>query len=74
MKRIVRLTERDLTRIVKQVISETEEESQNMLTDKNWLTIYNGLKTVSDSSGNMPKIINFTYEGKKNYILELGEP
>ena len=64
MKRIVRLTERDLTRIVKQVISETEEESQNMLTDKNWLTIYNGLKTVSDSSGNMPKIINFTYEGK----------
>ena len=72
MKRIVRLTERDLTRIVKQVISETEEESQNMLTDKNWLTIYNGLKTVSDSSGNMPKIINFTYEGKKITSLNWG--
>lgn len=72
MKRIIRLTESDLARIVKRVISETEEESQNMLPDKNWLTIYNGLKTVSDSSGNMPKIINFTYEGKKITSLNWG--
>lgn len=72
MKRIVRLTESDLARIVRRVISETEEESQNMLPDKNWLTIYSGLKTVSDSSGNMPKIINSTYEGKKRTSLNWG--
>jgi hypothetical protein len=59
MKKIIRLTESDLVRIVKRVINEKEEESQNMLPDKNWLTIYNGLKTVTDSSGNMPKIITF---------------
>ena len=72
MRRIIKITQSDLARIVKRVISEKEEESQNMLLDKNWLTIYNGLKSVTDSSGNMPKVINFTYEGKKITSLNWG--
>ena len=72
MKRIIRLTESDLARIVRRVISETEEESQNMLLDKNWLTISSGLKSVTDSSGNMPKIINFTSDGEKITSLNWG--
>jgi len=72
MKRIVRLTESDLARIVRRVISETEEESQNMLLDKNWLTISSGLKSVTDSSGNMPKIINWTDEEGNQQSLNWG--
>lgn len=72
MKRIVRLTESDLARIVRRVISEKEEESQNMLIDKNWLTIFSGLKSVTDSSGNMPKIIKFTSDGEKITSLNWG--
>jgi hypothetical protein len=72
MKKIIKLTESDLTRIVRRVISEQKKESEDMTFDKNWVTIYNGLKTVTDSSGNMPKIINFTYEGKKMQSLNWG--
>jgi len=67
MKKIVRLTESDLARIVRRVINE-EMESAN----DNWSIIYSGLKSFTDVSGNRPKIIPFMYEGKKITSLNWG--
>lgn len=63
MKRIIRLTESDLTRIVKRII---KEEQLNNSSDDNWPIIYSGLKSFTDVSGNNPKIIPYMYAGKKS--------
>ena len=69
MKRIIRLTENDLARIVKRVI---KEEQLNNTSDDNWPIIYSGLKSFTDVSGNSPKIIPFIYDGKKITSLNWG--
>jgi len=69
MKRIVRLTESDLARIVKRVI---KEEQLNNSSDDNWPIIYSGLKSFTDVSGNNPKIIPYMYAGKKITSLNWG--
>jgi len=65
MKKIVRLTESDLVRIVKRVISEQENNKPSF--DKNWLTILSGLKNF-----NSPKVINFNDDGKPITSLNWG--
>jgi len=75
MKRIIRLTESDLTRIVKRVIKESEEltaPNLNPTYDGDWKKIYNVLKNVTDTSGNKPKIINFKHDGKPVTTLNWG--
>jgi hypothetical protein len=60
MARIVRLTERDLTRIVKRVIME-----QKIMSDATFEELYNGLKNqgISVKKGNDPKKGKFLYSG-----------
>ena len=65
MKRIIRLTESDLTRIVRRVIKEEESIASG---DQNWLKILSGLKTF-----NNPKVINFKYGGKPITSLNWGK-
>ena len=61
MARIVRLTERDLTRIVKRVIME-----QKIMSDATFEELYNGLKNqgISVKKGNDPKKGKFLYSGQ----------
>jgi hypothetical protein len=68
MKKIIRLTESDLARIVKRIIIEEEE----MTTNDNWVTIKNRLKLVTDSDGNNPKTIDFKYKNKPMTTLNWG--
>jgi hypothetical protein len=65
MKKIIRLTETDLARIVKRVVSEQMEMGSG---DQNWLKILSGLKTF-----NNPKVINFKSDGKPITSLNWGK-
>jgi len=65
MRKVVRLTESDLVRIVKRVISEQSNNKPSF--DKNWLTILSGLKNF-----NNPKVINFNDDGKTITSLNWG--
>ena len=69
MKKIIRLNESDLARIVRRVIS---EEQVTVPSTDNWPIIFSGLKTFADVTGNAPKIIPFTYEGQKITSLNWG--
>jgi hypothetical protein len=71
MKKIVRLTESDLIRLVKRVMNEqllpAAPESQGSK-DKRWIKIFNTLKTVGN-----PKIINFMSDGVPMQSLNWGK-
>lgn len=62
MKKVVRLTENDLVKIVKRVINE-----QSPMVDKSWSIILSGLKQF-----NNPKVINFTSKDKRITSLNWG--
>ena len=47
-------------------------EELNDKSGDNWPIIYSSLKSVTDVSGNSPKIIPFTYDGKKITSLNWG--
>ena len=66
MKKVIRLTESDLMRIVKRVISEQSLGDKPSF-DKNWLKTLSGLKNF-----NNPKVINFKYEGEPVTSLNWG--
>jgi hypothetical protein len=65
MKKVIRLSESDLARIVKRVISEQEAVDSE---EQNWLKTLSGLKTF-----NNPKVINFKYGGKPITSLNWGK-
>ena len=68
MKKVIRLTESDLMRIVKRVISEQEgRPDPSTHFDNNWLKTLSGLKNF-----NNPKVINFKYEGEPVTSLNWG--
>jgi len=70
MKRIIRLTESDLTRIVRRVIMEEESlnlDSTGSSVSKNWPSILSGLKSF-----NNPKVINFKFKGNPMTSLNWG--
>jgi hypothetical protein len=58
MKKVIKLTEADLNRIVRRVIQEQEDETQNIESDKtdykllrDYLTLKNGFEYVDDLNG-----------------------
>jgi hypothetical protein len=68
MKRIVRLTERDLTRIVKRVLNEQGDATPKDRNNPRWKNLFNTLKNV-----NNPKILTFnSYEGVPSQSLNWG--
>ena len=71
MKKIIRLTESDLTRIVKRVIREEEKGltgGGKLTGDEDFSSVIKSLKTF-----NSPKIINFQWEGKPMTTLNWGK-
>lgn len=69
MKKIVKLTERDLTRLIKRVISENKKESI-------WEKIKRKLKGISDEQliYNMENNLPWDWEGSKEGFYEKNEP
>jgi hypothetical protein len=67
MKRIVRLTERDLTRLVKKIIMETEMDSDMSMTNTGWNKVYDALSVFKN-----PKIIKWKDSDGANASLNWG--
>jgi hypothetical protein len=68
MKKIVRLTESDLARIVKRVINEEMDAESLTDTGSDFSSVIKSLKTF-----NSPKIINFQWKGKPMTTLNWGK-
>ncbi len=68
MKRTIKLTESDITRIVKRIIKEEKLSKQDMLKKH---VLKNGWKEVAERMGGFDKLYKFGFNNDYNEFLKL---